>query len=199
MEKNKVIMTMICIVLVVFVIAFTTHVLITDTKKYKEEKEIVDITNTKKEEVPVTSTSNEIKMNVIELKNQVETINFDNHISITFTGIKTNNNVYKYTGQVILDGKVINTNVYEQGLEFISFRIYKINNIYVLIANNGAQINGNYDVIMNNTGKILLTNYNVSSYIDEEKITYNYSIAKDAFDETKDTVYKFDVDNIIKG
>ena len=220
---NKIIITIICIICVIVAIVLTSAVLLVkkdepvnnsnvisneeisnkEESNKEESNEVTsneEVSNTPSNEV---SNSNKPKENIVKtitLSKEKETLKVDEHLVINFTGTKNNEGYYDYATQILLDNKEIKNNAFKNKLFYMDVLVYRIDNIYTIRGYNGSQINGQYAIVINNKGKLLLDVSDVGFNTDpEEKIIF-YDKATKIFDENAEvTTYKIENDTLKKG
>ena len=113
------------------------------------------------------------------LENENEKFDFGK-LHLEFKGFKkSNGDFYNYTLAIKYDGKIINNTLFNnEKIPMInsnnmaaSFKVYKIEGVFVLVSNRGAQCFPNAVLIINAAGKVLKEYSNVDIEINEKKLT----------------------------
>ena len=106
-----------------------------------------------------------------ELSKSEESYSVDNSLSIKFIGnsIPDMDEGYKYVAEITINGKKINAGIFGNSNDKViysancaaSFNVKKINNLYFLQSKIAAQSAGTYLLVLNKTGDVVISEYNV--------------------------------------
>lgn len=142
------------------------------------------------------------------LYNETEQIKADNSLSIEFNGTSENAGMYEYVAKVLLNGKEVENSLFTNAVNRViwsydytgSFRVEKIDNVYILISSIASQFNGNYVLIFNTEGTVLATYNDVSFILDDAE--KEFSVCKYTThridEECSKDVYKISENSINK-
>lgn len=137
----------------------------------------------------------------LELEKQNYTYAFDNNLKIVFNGTKSNKqeNGYEYVLNISVKDKLISSNIFTNANDKVvyssnfaaSFKIYKIDSYYFLISSVAKQNDGDYVLIIDESGKIIKSFKDVRINIDEEnkKYTITDCLTNNIAEECKKTNY----------
>ena len=116
-----------------------------------------------------------------DLRNENETYVFDK-LTLNFNGIKTgsinNRDSYRYTLDILLDDKKIETNLFTNKDNRViwskdyaaSFKFVDVGDYYILVSFIAKQNDGNYVLVMDKEGNIVRTFEDVSIVIDKKNL-----------------------------
>lgn len=106
-----------------------------------------------------------------ELSKSEESYSVDNSLSIKFIGssIPDMDEGYNYVAEITINGKKINAGIFGNSNDKViysancaaSFNVKKINNLYFLQSKIAAQSAGTYLLVLNKTGDVVISEYNV--------------------------------------
>lgn len=137
----------------------------------------------------------------IKLVNKNETYTVDNY-KLKFNGTTTDDGegYYKYSLSILNGKDEVNSDIFLDDFYIRStsnyaskFYVLKVDSFYFLISNLGKQVNGDYFIIINNSGSFIKSFYDVSlKDIDLDKLSFDVVKCSDAMnsDSCTTTTYK---------
>ena len=135
------------------------------------------------EEVYEQADDNQLKEIVLESELKYHVV--DDLITISFNGIKEDNDSedeehYRYTAQVFVNGQEIDSKIFNNENDRViwsenyaaSFKVIKVNNVYLLDSYIAKQFDGHYILIINSAGEALASYYDVGFKFDKDNKKY---------------------------
>lgn len=211
MKKNVIIIILSILVLGLSGFIIYDKVIDKDTKEETSTKN--DITNIEPSEnnnttEPESVVTTETHYGTFYLYKENEQVKIDNNLTIEFSGNESYSNMYEYVAKVLLNGKEVENSLFTNAVNRViwsydytgSFRVEKIDNVYILISSIASQFNGNYVLIFNTEGTVLATYNDVSFMLDDAE--KEFSVCKYTThridEECSKDVYKISENSINK-